>query len=393
MSGRIPSRGGLLRRVRALVATASMFTFVPIPMYTTTPNEGSTYGFMPVFLSMDDEGAVRTIYAPSISWNKAAGVNTTFRYYLFPNIVKSLSFVAAASTHINRTLWLTYTDLPTEEEDYTLEFVEMVRRNLFFRFFGIGPNTPFSGQSSYTRTTLLATARPGWNFPHHINVGVRFTLRGDKPEEHAIFGLPTTQQAYPDAPGLAGASQAAIGASIRYDTRPFRDYSEDGTFAELSGNFHQGLKNVGQFGNVTLEARGLIKETEWTQSAGRFYLNSVFGGGPGVPFYYLSSLGGEVLLRGFPEDRFIDRNAWEMEFEQRLRVLQLHLFDAVSDWRVDPFVAIGQVFGDWNQIIDHIRYSVGIGLRAWVHPNVLGRVDVAWAGEGFRAYVVLGYPF
>ena len=66
----------------------------------------------------------------------------------------------------------------------------------------------------------------------------------------------------------------------------------------------------------------------------------------------------------------------------------------MADWRVDPFVDIGQVYdGSASEIIDHIRYSVGLGLRAWVHPNVVGRVDLAYAGEGIRAYVVLGYPF
>jgi hypothetical protein len=34
-----------------------------------------------------------------------------------------------------------------------------------------------------------------------------------------------------------------------------------------------------------------------------------------------------------------------------------------------------------------------VGLRAWVHPNIVGRVDLAYGGEGIRAYVVLGYPF
>ena len=170
MSGPAPIPGGWRRRARALAAAASMSTFIPIPMYTTNPNEGSTYGIMPVFLNMDDEGAVRTIWAPSVSWNKAAGVNTTFRYYTYPSPVRMLSFVAAASTHINRTLWLTYNDLPLEEGEPTFELVEMVRRNLFFRFFGIGPDTPFAGQSSYTRTTLNAAGRVGINLPWNLNV-------------------------------------------------------------------------------------------------------------------------------------------------------------------------------------------------------------------------------
>jgi outer membrane protein assembly factor BamA len=362
-------------------------------MYTTSPNEGSTYGIMPVFLSMDDEGAVHTIFAPSVSWNSAAGVNTTFRYYLFSSPVEALSLVAAISTHINRTLWLTYYNLPTDPGDVTFELVEMIRRNLFFRFFGFGPDSLFSGQSSYTRTTLLATARLGLNLPEHFNIGARLTLRGDRPEAHAIFNLPLTQDAYPGTPGLGGASQVIGTISLRYDTREVRDYSDTGVFAEALGAYHQGMKNCPSFWQASLDGRGLYQETSYLQTAGRVYWNQVFGGGANVPFYYQSSLGGELLLRGFPEDRFIDKGAWEVEVEQRIRLLQTHFFDATADWRIDPFVGVGQVYGSWSQIVDHPRPTIGIGLRAWVHPNVLGRVDLAWAGEGIRAYVVLGYPY
>jgi hypothetical protein len=34
-----------------------------------------------------------------------------------------------------------------------------------------------------------------------------------------------------------------------------------------------------------------------------------------------------------------------------------------------------------------------VGFRAFVHPNVLGRVDVASGGEGIKVYVELGYPY
>jgi hypothetical protein len=34
-----------------------------------------------------------------------------------------------------------------------------------------------------------------------------------------------------------------------------------------------------------------------------------------------------------------------------------------------------------------------VGLRAWIKPDILGRVDLAYSSEGLRAYVVLGYPY
>ena len=63
--------------------------------------------------------------------------------------------IAAASTHINRTLWLQYDDLPPQPERATVEGQALVRRNLFYRFFGLGADSNVHDQSSYTRTTAL----------------------------------------------------------------------------------------------------------------------------------------------------------------------------------------------------------------------------------------------
>jgi hemolysin activation/secretion protein len=115
--------------------------------------------------------------------------------------------------------------------------------------------------------------------------------------------------------------------------------------------------------------------------------------GTDVPFYDQASLGGEDLFRGFQEDRFIDMGAWEVEAEQRVRLFQTHIFGVVTDWRFDPFVSVGQVYGEGAPPWSHVRVAGGAGLRAWIHPDILGRVDVAYGGEGVRAYVMLGYPY
>ena len=134
----------------------------------------------------------------------------------------------------------------------------------------------------------------------------------------------------------------------------------------------------------------LVPEFSFLQGAARFYWMQVVGND--VPFYDQASLGGEVLFRGFPENRFIDMGAWEVEVEQRVKLFQTHIFGVVADWRIDPFVAAGQVYGQtapW----EHVRVAAGAGLRMFIHPDILGRVDLAYAGEGLRAYVVLGYPY
>ena len=265
-----------------------------------------------------------------------------------------------------------------------------MRRNIFYRYFGLGPDTTAAGESSYTRLYAVASARVGWNVTSDLNLAVYGELRGDHPQQPTSKGLPATQDVYPDAPGLGGAAFIRGGLALRYDTREERDYAPAGFAGELTGNVARGIEGVGVFGQLGATARVLVPEFSFLQGAARFYWMQVIG--HDVPFYDQASLGGEVLFRGFQEDRFIDMGAWEVEAEQRLKVLQTHIFGVVADWRFDPFIAAGQVYGQaspWS----HVRVAGGAGLRMWIHPDILGRVDLAYGGEGLRAYVVLGYPY
>jgi hypothetical protein len=180
--------------------------------------------------------------------------------------------------------------------------------------------------------------------------------------------------------------------ALRYDTREHGDYTTTGFASDLSGSLAEGLVGAGIFAEIISESRALLQETSWLQGAARLYWRQLINGSRPIPFYDQASLGGEILMRGFPTDRFIDTGAWEVEMEQRIRLFQTHIFGVEADWRIDPFVAVGQVYGT-DSPFSHVRVATGAGLRMWVKPNVLGRVDLAYAGEGLKAYVVLDYPY
>src|SRR2546428_9231657 len=86
---------------------------VPLPVYATLPNEGDTFGVMPVFLRICDENArTESIIAPSITWNDVIHLTGTFRLFHYPSDEQTLTFIASASSRINSGVLLQWRDLP-----------------------------------------------------------------------------------------------------------------------------------------------------------------------------------------------------------------------------------------------------------------------------------------
>jgi hypothetical protein len=365
---------------------------IPLPVYSTLPNEGDTWGVLPVFLRVcPEDQRTESIIAPSVTWNSVIRYTGTFRWYHYPSDDTTLTIIASASTHINYNTLLVWQKLPTAPGVWTDEAMLRVERSVFFRFFGLGPDTPTAAESSYTGLRTIASARRGFNLAPHLNLGATLGIEREAIEAIGVPGLPLSRNAFPDAPGMHGATLAAQGLNLRYDDRRGGDYAERGFRLDVSGNVVEGLSGSPTFFRGGVHARAIVPELSWLSGAARLYWNAVSS--PRAPFYRQSSLGGSLLMRGFTEDRFIDQQAWTLELEQRVRLFETHIFGVVADWRVDPFVAVGQVFGAFEDAFSRTQITAGVGFRAFVHPNVLGRIDVADGGEGLKVYVELGYPF
>jgi hypothetical protein len=235
------------------------------------------------------------------------------------------------------------------------------------------------------------SARLGYNLDRHWNVGLKVGLERNLVEEIGVSFLPLVTEKFPGTPGLGGSTVLYEQISLRYDDRVAREYSTAGFANEVGAAVAQGLSGTDAFGVFFWEARQLWRHNSFLNGGARVYWRYAAGGA--IPFYHQSSLGGSYRLRGFTEDRFIDKGAWTAEIEQRLVALRTRIYGVTADWRIDPFVAVGQVYQGAHDIFRHVRVTAGLGFRAFVHPNVLGRVDTAVGGEGIKVYVELGYPF
>ena len=366
---------------------------VPLPIYSTLPNEGNTFGLMPVFLRVCDRTQrTQSIIAPSITWNDVIQWTGSFRWYYFPSDTESFTLVASLSTRIDSGLLLVWQDLPLENGRSTTEITARFQRSAFYRFFGIGPQTRAEDESSYTRVRALVEARRGINLGGTWNLGA---VRLSPPRPGPAAGSPRAAHQPARVPRHArhgGVHHRGAGAGhpLRYPTarrlfgaracsrrrwrawwRAFRIRRHTCTGgwrrarSGASRDRWEGPRAPSGAGSPR-RARRSICRARW-----------------GAPSY----------LRGFTEDRFIDQAAWTVEIEQRVRLLQTRIYGVLADWRIDPFVAVGQVYGGAERNpFSHPQITGGLGFRAFVHPNVLGRVDVASGGEGIKVYVESGLP-
>jgi hypothetical protein len=365
---------------------------IPLPVWATSPNEGSTWGVMPVFLRVcAADQSTEWLLAPSVTWNSVIHLTGSLRFYDYPDPDTVASVIASASTRINHRLVGRWQRLPAADGAWTDEAALGMERSAFARFFGLGPDAPASAQTSYTSARVVASERRGRNLIDHLNAGIVVGFERDAIEDRGVPGLPLAPERFPGVPGMRGSTVLWQGLDLRYDDRVGGDYAEQGVRLEASLAVIEGLVRSPTFVRGGAQARGVVPELAWLSGAARAMWTAVSD--PGAPFYLQSGLGGSFALRGFPDGRFVDRQAWTIEGEQRIRLVQTHLLGVAVDWRADPFIAVGQVFRDLGSALSHPRLTGGVGLRAVVHPRMVGRVDLASGGEGISVYVEIGYPY
>ena len=366
--------------------------FFPVPVWSTSPNEGNTWGVMPVFMHVcPTDQRTMWILAPSVTWNSVIHYTGTVRLYDYVDPDTTFTLVGSASTRINYNLLAMWQRLPTADDEQTDEAMVRIERTAFTRFYGLGLDTPSSAETTYTSARALASERHGLNLGNHVNLGFTVGVQHNEIEDRGVPGLRLAPEVFPRTPGMKGSTVLWQGLDLRYDDRVGGDFTERGVRLEAFGDVVEGVSDSPNFLRGGAQARGVLPELAWLSGAARAEWNAVSTSN--APFYLQSQLGGSFLLRGYDEGRFIDRQSWTVEVEQRIRLAQLHMFGVVADLRLDPFVTAGQVFNSVDDAVSHPQTAVGVGLRAFVHPSTVGRIDIATGSEGVKVYVEIGYPY
>jgi len=369
---------------------------VPLPVIASSPNEGITTGALTAFLVHNKNDEINTLLAPQVNQNNNFGITTSLYGAVYPAPNRNLEFNLSHSTKINYAYEARLKDKTLMKGKLDLNLYAYTFADGSARFYGFNAKSPQQGESNYTDQEIGYTMAAGLPLGKNYQFVIGDRLRDVEIRRGAVKKLPYTREEYAAAevPGLNGFIAHTLRLSLVYSTLDNRDTPTYGGYAKVS--FEPSFKAFGgaaEYRHYEVEMKGYIPLGNARYiSVFRLMYNQTLG--DNVPFLEQSILGGETTLRGYGRNRFIDNSFLLCNLEQRIRLFRWEVFNVIADWEVAPFVDLGAVMESLDKAnVNNFEFNPGIGFRAIVRPNIVGRVDLGIGRDGPAIFVGLGYPF
>lgn len=244
------------------------------------------------------------------------------------------------------------------------------------KFYGIGPKTDEDLEESYTLISKSFRGNFLWRLSPKIYLGPILAYYRFGIEDCEENGLLTTE----NIAGFDGATVAGGGLKLLWDTRDDgflprhgflwetqlldypRSWGSDNDFSQLTTSYRQFFP-IGQTGTMALMSVLTLSDGD-------------------VPFEMMPCLGGPIIMRGYYEGRYRDRNYGAIQGEYRFPIAQR--FSGVA------FGSLGEVTNEIDQFnLKDIKVAGGVGLRFRIDPNqkINLRFDIGLSEDGFFGYI------
>ena len=369
---------------------------IPLPVIASSPNEGVTYGALTAFLAHNRQEEVTTLLAPQVTYNDTFGVTTSLYGAYYPTSSRNMEFNLSQSARVNH-------DYELRVRESSLLGNRLELNGFFFkmadgssRFFGFNAKSSQQMETNYANDEFGYSVSAGYQLGKHYQVTLGDRFRDVRIRPGAFNSLPDIHDTFSSTtiPGIDGFTTHAVRFSLSYSTLDSRDTPTYGGYTRIS--FEPTIKELGGAANYRhyeVEAKGYIPlDNNKYISVFRLMYNQTKG--EDVPFLERSILGGESTLRGYGRNRFIDNSFLLCNLEERIRLFRWEVFGVTADWEVAPFIDLGAVMESLNKAnSSNFEFNPGIGFRAIVRPNIVGRVDLGIGKDGPAVFVGLGYPF
>jgi len=257
--------------------------------------------------------------------------------------------------------------------DLKLDFKKWIA----YKFYGIGNTSRYKDEELYTRVRPLISLTLSRGFSNTFvgQLGLNY-----QSSRNFDFGEEGKLQYYQDL-STSKVYYYSIFLSARYDTRNSFIHPSDGIVIQGENEFANG--------NVTFNRWAMWLQHYTTFFNSTFILASRFGvqslSGDKLPIQVLLPIGGDDTIRGFPQDRFLDKTSAVFNTE-----LRFPLF-----WRFGGIVGLdaGKV---WNSIskmnLTNWAFNPTVGGRFYFDTFVV-RADIGVSKETMGIYLNFAHIF
>lgn len=223
------------------------------------------------------------------------------------------------------------------------------------KFYGVGGNIEEIDNSNYSEKYFFLQIAAQKIF-NNVLAGLSYQI-----EYHDIFDLHSNPNLVDsDIAGINGGFSSGFGFKFSFDTRDNNFYPRSGIFLDWNSTiFTKDLGSDYDFTTQTLNLR--FYKTLFPQIilAAQYY-TQIIGGY--TPYYSLSPLGGEKIMRGYFLGRYRDKKLFTLQTELRFPIF----------WRIKglAFFGAGDVAGSFGDFkLTNTKYSYGTGLRFKLDEN------------------------
>ena len=239
------------------------------------------------------------------------------------------------------------------------------------KFFGIGNATPDEAEEDYTPQILRFRADVQYQMVKHLFAGIRYNLIDYR---ILVYQQGKTLEKR-TTPGSNGGTLSGLGMVLKWDTRDNVFSPSNGRLFELSTlSFQKPFGSQFTYNVLTVDLRQYYNVLDHQDIAVQLF-GGFSNGNP--PFQYMQRLGGEKLMRGYLEGRYLDRNYITLQAEYRVQVW----------WRFGAvvFAGLGDVAPSVSAFrLDHFKTSKGFGIRYAVsrEEKLNIRMDLGFGQNG-----------
>jgi hypothetical protein len=369
---------------------------IPLPVIASTPNEGIIVGALTAFLLHNDKDEVSTLLAPQANYNKNFGGSFSLYGAFYPAPQRSWEMNLSASTKVNYDFEAKVRDRTFKDGRLELYAFPYVFSDGSARFFGFQSDSSKDNETNYADKEYGFTGHVGYDITKNLQIVFGERIKRVEIGKGAITSLPSIKERYTkdEVPGINGFTAHVQKLALIYSTLDSRDMPTSGIYAKTSIECSwKAFGSSEDYRHYEAEVKGYLPLDNGRYiSVGRIVYNQTLGGN--VPFLERSILGGENTLRGYGRNRFIDSSYLLLNLEERIRLFRWSIFNVSTDWELAPFIDFGAVMESLDKAeTGSFEFNPGLGFRAVVRPNIVGRIDVGIGSDGPAVFVGLGYPF